>query len=127
MNEISAIRIDKFLWSVRLYKTRTLATEACKSKHILLNDIPVKASSTVKCGDKIEIKVPPIIRSFEVIQLLKNRVSAKLVPDFIKETTPEAEFDKLRNARESTTFREKGSGRPTKKDRRQIDKLNPYL
>lgn len=127
MSELTSIRIDKFLWSVRLYKTRTIATEACKSKHVLLNDMPVKPSSTVKTGDTLEIKSPPIIRTFKVIALLRNRVSAKLVADYITETTPQVEFDKLRIAKETTTFRDKGTGRPTKKDRRDIDKFNPYL
>ncbi len=127
MGEIKTMRIDKYLWAVRLYKTRTQATEACKSKHVLLNDLSVKPSSNVKCGDKLEIKVPPIIRTFEITQLLKNRVGAKLVADYLKETTPEIEFEKLRIARETSSFREKGSGRPTKKDRRDIEKYNPYL
>jgi ribosome-associated heat shock protein Hsp15 len=126
MTKSESERIDKFLWSVRLYKTRTIATEACRSKHVLLNSQAVKASANVRVGDKIEIKVPPIIRSFEVKALLSNRVSAKLVPDFITETTPQEAFEELKLVRKTGTSREKGSGRPTKKERRQIDKYNPY-
>jgi len=126
MNMMESERIDKFLWSVRLYKTRTLATEACRNKHVLLNNQAVKASANVRIGDKIEIKVPPIIRSFEVKALLRNRVSAKLVSDYINETTPQESFEELKLVRKSGSKREKGSGRPTKKERRQIDKFNPY-
>ncbi len=126
MTKSESERIDKFLWSVRLYKTRTIATEACRGKHILLNNQAVKASANVRIGDKIEIKVPPIIRTFEVKSLLSNRVSAKLVPEYINETTPEEAFEELRLVRKTGSTREKGSGRPTKKERRQIDKFNPY-
>lgn len=126
MKQTDSIRVDKFLWCVRLYKTRSMATDACQSKHILINDRIVKPSTKVSVGDKIEMKVPPIIRSFEIKAILNNRVGAKLVSDFLIETTSEIEFEKLRLARETNTFRERGSGRPTKKDRRQIDKINPY-
>jgi len=126
MTKSESERIDKFLWSVRLYKTRTIATEACRGKHVLLNNQAVKASANVRIGDKIEIKVPPIIRTFEVKSLLSNRVSAKLVPEYINETTPEEAFEELRLVRKTGSTREKGSGRPTKKERRQIDKFNPY-
>lgn len=126
MKASDSVRVDKFLWCVRLYKTRSMATEACQSKHIIVNDLLVKPSAKISVGDKIEMKVPPIIRSFEVKALLGNRVGAKLVSDFLTETTPETEFEKLRLARETASFRERGTGRPTKKDRRQIDKLNPY-
>lgn len=126
MNGKQTLRIDKYLWFVRIYKTRSIATDACNKKQVLVNDIAVKPSSTVKPGDKIEIKNPPIIRSFEVKDLLKGRVGAKLVADYLIETTPEEEFDKLRLARETTLIRDKGAGRPTKKDRRDLDKINPY-
>ncbi|MEA3449103.1 MAG: S4 domain-containing protein [Bacteroidota bacterium] len=119
-------RIDKFLWCVRLFKTRSKATTACKKKHILVNDQDVKPSTKISTGDKIEIKRPPIIRSFYVIETLNSRVGAKLVEDYIKETTPEEEFQKLKKARETGIIRAKGKGRPTKKERRQIDKVNPY-
>ncbi|MFO7790513.1 MAG: S4 domain-containing protein [Bacteroidales bacterium] len=120
------VRIDKFLWSVRLYKTRSKATQACSKKHVLLNDQPAKPSSKVTEGDQIEIKRPPIIRSFYVKQILTSRVGAKLVDNYIDETTPESEFEKLKKARETSVIRPKGKGRPTKKERREIDKFNPY-
>jgi ribosome-associated heat shock protein Hsp15 len=120
------VRIDKYLWSVRLFKTRSKATEACKKKQVLLNDQPVKPSTSINEGDTFEIKRPPIIRTYRVKQLLDSRVSAKLVPEYLTETTPDAEFDKLQKARETNIIRPKGKGRPTKKERRQLDKLNPY-
>lgn len=121
-----AVRIDKFLWSVRLFKTRSKATEACKKKQVLLNDEPVKPSVKITAGNNIEIKRPPIIRSYFIKHILDSRVSAKLVPDYLEETTPESEFDKLRKARETGIVRAQGKGRPTKKERRQLDNLNPY-
>ncbi|MFP4663348.1 MAG: RNA-binding S4 domain-containing protein [Bacteroidales bacterium] len=121
-----AVRIDKFLWSVRLFKTRSKATEACKKQQVLLNDEPVKPSVRITAGNSIEIKRPPIIRSFFIKHILDSRVSAKLVPDYLEETTPESEFDKLRKARETGIVRAQGKGRPTKKERRQLDNLNPY-
>ncbi|MGC9331359.1 MAG: RNA-binding S4 domain-containing protein [Bacteroidales bacterium] len=120
-------RIDKFLWCVRLFKTRSKATTACKKKHIIVNDRDVKPSSKITPGDKIEIKSPPIIRSFYVIETLNSRVGAKLVEDYIKETTPDKEYQKLKKAYyETGIIRTKGKGRPTKKERRQIDKINPH-
>jgi ribosome-associated heat shock protein Hsp15 len=119
-------RIDKFLWCVRLFKTRSKATIACKKKRVLVNDQDVKPSAKISKGDRIEIKRPPIIRSFVVKETLDSRVGAKLVDNYIEETTPEEEYQKLKKARETTIIRTKGKGRPTKKERRQIDKLNPY-
>jgi ribosome-associated heat shock protein Hsp15 len=116
-------RIDKYLWSVRVFKTRTLATEACKSKKVLIDNNPVKASRIVKNGDIIEIKQMPIVRTYKVIDTPKSRVSAKIVKDFVIETTPEEEFIKLKLAKTNQIKRDKGTGRPTKKDRRLLDKL----
>lgn len=117
------IRIDKYLWTVRIFKTRTLATEACKSKKVLIDNKHVKASRIVKNGDIIEIKQMPIIRTYKVIDIPKSRVSAKIVKDFVIETTPEDELTKLKMANTNQIKRDKGSGRPTKKERRLLDKL----
>lgn len=122
----SQVRIDKFLWSIRVYKTRSQATEACKKKHVLVNDHVIKPSGNVKKDDIIEVKKPPIIRTFTVLETLSNRVSAKLVSQYATETTPKEEYDKLRILNETTIYRERGEGRPTKKDRRLLEKLNPY-
>ncbi|NLP21074.1 MAG: RNA-binding S4 domain-containing protein [Bacteroidales bacterium] len=117
------LRIDKFLWAVRLFKTRNLAQEKCNKGHVLINDNAVKPSKNVKIGDVIFIKNPPIIRSYKILKLTDKRVSAKLVPDLIVETTPQSELDKLKNIETAFIIRDKGSGRPTKKERRLINKI----
>lgn len=117
------LRIDKFLWAVRLFKTRNLAQEKCNKGHVLINDNAVKSSKNVKIGDVIFIKNPPIIRSYKILKLTDKRVSAKLVPDLIVETTPQSELDKLKNIETAFIIRDKGSGRPTKKERRLINKI----
>jgi len=114
-------RIDKFLWAVRLYKTRSKASEACKSKHVLVNEMPVKSSRTIKEGDTFKIRFNPIYREFQVIKVLKNRVGAKLVENYITEITAKIEQEKLEISTQSVQLkREKGTGRPTKKDRRDL-------
>jgi ribosome-associated heat shock protein Hsp15 len=126
MTEDKSVRIDKYLWCVRIFKTRSMATDACKKAHVLLNNQVVKPSTNVIIHDKIDVKFPPIVRSFEVINVLNNRISAKLVPEFLVETTREEEFEKIRIMRETTFQRKPGAGRPTKKERRQIDQINPF-
>lgn len=118
------IRVDKFLWCVRLYKTRSIATEECRKGKIRINDEPVKPSRTVSVNEKFSIHDKGIVRTFKILSLLKNRVGAKLVPDHLKDLTPEKEYSKLTSLR-SRGFerRERGSGRPTKRERRDIDKL----
>jgi ribosome-associated heat shock protein Hsp15 len=117
-------RVDKFLWAVRIFKTRSLATDICKSKRIIINDIAVKPSRIIKIGDIIEYKQAPIIRTFEVLDFPKSRVSAKLSINFVKETTPESSFEMLKQIKNTIIKRDKGSGRPTKKERRLLDNLN---
>jgi len=125
MENSNEIRIDKFLWTVRLYKTRTLATDACKKGWVLINNSNVKPSRDVKIGEIIYVKSEFIYRQFKVIQLLHNRVGAKLVENYITEITPEEELLKLKIIRELDPFgkvqREHGTGRPTKKDRRDLE------
>jgi ribosome-associated heat shock protein Hsp15 len=114
-------RIDKFLWSVRLFKTRTNAADACKSKQVLINDLPVKSSRTVTVGDIFKVKQVPIYREFKIIKILNNRVGAKLVAEYIEEITSEAELQKLKFSQENVNLiRDRGTGRPTKKDRRDL-------
>jgi ribosome-associated heat shock protein Hsp15 len=120
----SSYRVDKFLWAVRIFKTRSLATEACKSKRIIINNISVKPSRNIKLGDIIEYKQAPILRTFEVLDLPKSRVSAKLSINFVKETTPESSFEMLKQIKSTIIKRDKGTGRPTKKERRLLDNLN---
>lgn len=117
------VRIDKYLWAVRIFKTRNLATEECKKGHVMINDINVKPSRIVKKGERIDIKFPPIVRSFIVIDILEKRVSAVLAKELIIEITPEEEFLKAKAARNTFVYRESGAGRPTKKDRRLMDKF----
>jgi ribosome-associated heat shock protein Hsp15 len=124
MEDKQKIRIDKFLWSVRIYKTRSIASEECRKGRIIINDIQVKPSRTVVKGEIITVKKPPVIYSYKVIEPIENRVSAKLTELFIEDLTPEAEKAKL-NIRDSVGIihRDKGTGRPTKKERRQIDRV----
>lgn len=125
MADTADIRIDKFLWAVRLYKTRSLAAEACKKGKIIINNIQVKSSRVVTKNETIIVKKLPVVYSYRIKELTGNRIAAKLVGDFIEDLTPEEEKLKLKLA-ETPTFghREKGTGRPTKKERRVIDKFN---
>jgi ribosome-associated heat shock protein Hsp15 len=124
MADKKPIRIDKFLWSVRIFKTRSIASEECRKGRIIINDLPVKPSRIVVKNEIITVKKPPVMYSYRVIEPIENRVSAKLVEQFVEDLTPEAEKVKL-NIRDSVGIihREKGTGRPTKKERRQIDRV----
>jgi ribosome-associated heat shock protein Hsp15 len=127
MEQDKSIRIDKWLWAVRIFKTRSMATNACKNSKVFINETSVKPSHTVKIGDVIEVKHPPIIRTFKVIGLLEKRVSAKIAKDFVEEITPPEEFEKLKAIRNNPlALREKGTGRPTKRERRKIDSLRKF-
>ncbi len=118
------MRIDKFLWSVRIFKTRTVASEACKSCRVTMSGQFVKSSRDVKEGDIIEVKKNPIWRKYKVKKLLKSRVGAKLVEEHVEDLTPKEELEKLEMIRKSGILsRPRGYGRPTKKDRRDIEKL----
>ncbi len=118
------MRADKFLWSVRLYKTRSIASEACKAGKVTINNVEVKPSRTIVKGETIVLKKSPVTYTYRVIDLAGNRVSAKLAAQFIEDLTPKEELAKLEfNRSTATGFRQKGTGRPTKKDRRVIDKL----
>lgn len=121
--EDKTIRIDKWLWSVRLFKTRALAADACKNNKIMINDSIVKPSREVKVGDVVSVKRMPVIFSFKAISPIKSRVGAKDVANFMENITPQTELDKLN---QNITFhlqRDRGTGRPTKKERRDIDSL----
>ena len=116
------MRIDKFLWSVRYYKTRALATDAIKKNRVKINGDVVKASKEVTPGDQIEVRKDQINLSFKVIQLPKSRIGAKLVSLHIIDTTPKEEYEVLELRKLSQDYyRIKGEGRPTKKDRRDLD------
>ena len=122
------VRIDKWLWAVRVFKTRNMAAEACRSGKVRINDQPVKPSRMVTRGDRVTVTInPQFTRTLKVKELLSNRVSAKLVPDFSEDLTPQEEYDKLKiyNAL-MWERRERGIGRPTKKQRRDIDRLKDF-
>ncbi len=121
---MDTVRIDKYLWSVRLFKTRTLAAEACERHRVLVNDMEVKPSRNIKIGDRLTVKKPPIVYTYDVIGLIDKRQSAPLVKNYITDTTPQDELEKAESSR-MTAFvqRDRGAGRPTKKERRDIDKL----
>ncbi len=110
------IRIDKFLWSVRIYKTRSIASDECRKGRIFMNDLQVKPSRIILKDEIIVVKKPPVIYSYKVIEPIENRVSAKLVGQFIEDLTPSEEKAKL-DMRQAVgvIFRDKGTGRPTKK------------
>ncbi|MBL7970151.1 MAG: RNA-binding S4 domain-containing protein [Prolixibacteraceae bacterium] len=116
------IRIDKWLWAVRLFKTRSLASEECKKGKVTINGISVKPSREIKEGETIQLRRPPITRSYKVIALTENRLSAKLVPEYMVETTPASELEIVEMQKHMSIFnRERGTGRPTKKERRDLD------
>jgi ribosome-associated heat shock protein Hsp15 len=119
---MSEVRIDKWLWAVRIFKTRTIASDACKLGRVTIDGNKVKSSRTVKVGDVIQVRKPPITYSFKVLQLAENRMGAKLVPGFMENVTPKEQMDILQLQRLNGFInRAKGTGRPTKKDRRDLD------
>ena len=116
------MRVDKFLWSVRYYKTRALATDAIKKNRVKVNGNIVKASKEIIPGDQIEVKKDQINLSFKVINVPKSRIGAKLLSLHIIDTTPKEEYEVLELRKLSQDYyRERGEGRPTKKDRRDLD------
>ena len=120
------MRIDKFLWSVRIYKTRSLSAKACIAGKVKLNENSIKPSKAVVTGNTISVKKGPVEFKYKVNALLKSRVGAKLVENYIENITPKAELEKLEMIRlRYNLHREKGLGRPTKKDRREMDNLFP--
>lgn len=117
-------RLDKYLWAIRVFKTRTEATDACKGNKVRHNGTPAKPSKLVKVGDTLEIRKGSIQYIYKVKALLEHRVGAKLVPDYAENLTPQSEIDKLRAPIETFFLkRDRGMGRPTKKDRREIDDI----
>ena len=125
---MSEVRIDKWMWATRIFKTRTIAVEACKKGRISINNVVIKPSRMIKAGDVIEVRKPPITYSFKVLDLTQNRVGAKLVPQFLENVTPPEQYEILELSKISGFInRARGTGRPTKKDRRDIDEFNDPL
>ncbi|MEE1022689.1 MAG: RNA-binding S4 domain-containing protein [Muribaculaceae bacterium] len=120
----SEVRVDKWLWAMRVFKTRTIATDACKKGRVSMGGSPVKPSRTVKAGDVIDVRKPPITYTFRVVRLTENRLGAKLVPDYLENLTPQSQYDLLEMTRISGFVdRRKGLGRPTKRDGREISRF----
>lgn len=118
----SEVRIDKWLWAVRLYKTRSIAADACKKGHISMNGVNLKPARTIKVGDVVQVRKSPITLSLRVLQAIENRVSAKLVPEMLQDVTPPEQYELLEMSKISGFVdRAKGTGRPTKKERRSLE------
>ena len=121
---MDSVRLDKYLWAIRAYKTRTDATDACKGGKVKVNGSDIKPSKAVRSGDLITARKGPVTYTYKVIELIDKRQGPKLVPNYAENLTPEEEIAKLRAPVETFFLkRDRGAGRPTKKDRRQMDSL----
>lgn len=121
---MSDIRLDKYLWAVRIFKTRSDAADAIRNNRVLVNDAYAKPSREVKIGDRISVRRQAVIYQYKVLDLVSSRQGAKNVPQYCLDITPAEELAKLNVPRETIfVFRERGTGRPTKKERRDIDSL----
>ena len=117
-------RLDKWLWSVRVFKTRPEATAACRAGKVLIGELEAKPGRAPHLGETISVKVGLVQRTLKVVGLPRSRVSAKLLPEFVQDLTPAAEYEKAKQAQlEHLLARERGKGRPTKKDRREMADL----
>jgi ribosome-associated heat shock protein Hsp15 len=116
-------RIDKFLWAVRIFKTRSMAADACKKGRIIIEGIQVKPSREVKNGDIILVRKLPVVYTLKVLKLLENRISAQQVPEFIEDLTSVEELNKMKIKETVFYTREKGTGRPTKRERRLLNRV----
>ncbi len=118
------VRIDKWLWATRIFKTRSLASEACGKGRVMMKGANVKSSKMVRVGDVIQIRKPPITYSLEVLALTDKRMGAKLVPNFLKDVTPADQYEILElNKLSGFVDRARGMGRPTKKERRDLEQF----
>lgn len=120
----STVRLDKWLWAVRIFKTRSDAADACRTNKVLVNGSYVKPSREVRVGDTVTVKKMPVVYSYRVVALVSSRQPAKEVPNYAENLTPQEELDKL-FVPKLTIFvqRDRGTGRPTKRERREIDSL----
>ena len=125
---METVRIDKWLWAVRVFKTRTIAAEACKKGRVYVDNNSVKPARMVKIGDVVQVKKPPVTYSFKVIDISQKRMGAKLVPNFMENATPPEEYEILEmNKLSGFVDRQRGTGRPTKKDRRDLEQFTENL
>ena len=115
-------RVDKWLWAARIFKTRSIAAQACKNGRVTKGGVNLKPSHNVKVGDIIDVKKPPITYSFKILKTIEQRVGAKLLPEIYENVTAASQYELLEMSRISGFIdRQKGTGRPTKKDRRALD------
>ena len=122
--EDNTVRLDKWLWASRLYKTRAIATDAIKGGKVKINDTPVKPSREVKEGDVIQVQIEQLHKVVQVLSLIRNRVPAKMVPEVYADLTPKEEYERIEFMHAyKGEYRDRGAGRPTKKERRLIDKM----
>ena len=119
-----AVRIDKYLWAIRMYKTRSIASEACRNGKVKMDGQPIKASREVKIGDLIELRIGQMNKVIEVKEVIKNRVKGILAIEKYIDRTPAEELERLEMIRQmKTEHRDRGAGRPTKKERRELDRI----
>ncbi|MCD8284856.1 MAG: RNA-binding S4 domain-containing protein [Prevotellaceae bacterium] len=117
-------RVDKWLWAARVFKTRTLAADACKMGRVTLRGAQVKPSRLIKAGDTIDVRKPPVTYSFRVLQAIEKRVGARLLPEVLENVTPPEQYELLEMSRiGGFVGRARGTGRPTKKDRRSLEEF----
>ena len=122
--EMNEARIDKWMWAARIFKTRTIAAEACKKGRISINGSQVKPARMVKPGDVVQVRKPPVTYSFKVLQAIEKRVGAKLVPEIMDNVTTPDQYELLEMSKISGFVdRARGTGRPTKKERRDLDEF----
>ena len=116
------VRVDKYLWAMRIYKTRSIATDACKCGRVKINGVEVKPSRTFHVGDVFTVRKGPITYTYRILQLWGNRLGAKMVPEYLQDITQKEQLELLELARYAAqSGRDRGTGRPTKKDRREIE------
>ena len=127
-NEENIVRMDKWLWAARLFKTRSLAADAIKGGKVKVDDKPVKPSREVKVGDVIQVQIEQLHKVVEVKTVIKNRVSAKQVPEVYNDLTPKEEYERIEFMHAyQAEWRDRGAGRPTKKERRMIERMKDEL
>lgn len=120
----SAARLDKWLWAVRIFKSRSLASDACRAGSVAVNEHPAKPARDVHPGETVTVKQGLVLRTLRVVDVPRSRVGAKLVPSFCADLTPKEELARMHeHSVQQLLAREKGSGRPTKRDRRLLDRL----
>ena len=125
---MDSVRIDKYLWAIRVFKTRSEATDACNGGKVHINGVGAKASKQVKISDVLSVRKGPALFTFKVLQLSENRMGAQLVPDYAADLTPDSEKAKCHAPAQTMVLRrDRGAGRPTKKDRRELDALRSMM